>query len=95
MAPSQATLLHRQRLPEAKRLVWPPDADQDIHFLDQAELDALLAATVNPHGRRKPTTGGRSRRVKHPVTAEPSRMIREGALEKSTPLACQRQAGVL
>lgn len=39
------------------------DTDQDIRFLDQAELDALLAATVNPHTRRKPTTSGRSRRV--------------------------------
>ena len=40
-----------------------PDADQDIRFLDQTELDALLAAAINPTGRRKPTTSGRSRRV--------------------------------
>jgi integrase len=41
-----------------------PEADADIRFLDQAELDALLGATVKPHGRRKPGTEERSRRVK-------------------------------
>jgi len=40
------------------------EADPDIHFLDQTELDALLAATVKPHGQRKPGTEARSRRVK-------------------------------
>ncbi len=39
------------------------DADQDIRFLDQAELDALVAAAVNPHGRRKAGTAERAGRV--------------------------------
>ena len=41
-----------------------PEANPDIRFLDQTELDALLGATVKPHGRRKPGTDARSRRVK-------------------------------
>jgi integrase len=41
-----------------------PDEDQDIRFLDQTELDALLAATASPHGRRKPRTAERARRVR-------------------------------
>jgi site-specific recombinase XerD len=41
-----------------------PETDADIRFLDQAELDALLAAAVKPHGRRKPGTATRARRVK-------------------------------
>jgi integrase len=41
-----------------------PETDQDIRFLEQAELDALVAATVKPHGRRKPGTEARARRVK-------------------------------
>jgi integrase len=40
------------------------DEDQDIRFLDQAELDALLAATTGPRGRRKPGTAERVRRVR-------------------------------
>jgi integrase len=39
------------------------DEDQDIRFLDQAELDALLAATAGPRSRRKPGTAERTRRV--------------------------------
>jgi integrase len=41
-----------------------PEADADIRFLEQAELDALLAATVKHDERRKPGTKTRSRRVK-------------------------------
>ncbi len=41
-----------------------PDQDQDIRFLDQAELDALLAATASPRSRRKPSTPERVRRVR-------------------------------
>ncbi len=41
-----------------------PDQDQDIRFLDQAELDALLAATASPRSRRKPSTAERVRRVR-------------------------------
>ncbi|MGO9973716.1 MAG: tyrosine-type recombinase/integrase [Solirubrobacteraceae bacterium] len=40
------------------------DDDQDIRFLDQAELDALLAATAGPRSRRKPETADRVRRVR-------------------------------
>jgi len=40
------------------------DTDQDIRFLDQAELDALVAAAVNPHGRRRAGTAGRAGRVR-------------------------------
>jgi integrase len=40
------------------------DADQDIRFLDQADLDALLAATAGPRSRRKPGTAARVRRVR-------------------------------
>lgn len=40
------------------------DEDQDIRFLDQAELDALLAATAGPRSRRKAGTAGRARRVR-------------------------------
>lgn len=40
------------------------DADQDIRFLDQAELDALLEATTSPRTRRKPTTADRASRVR-------------------------------
>ncbi len=39
------------------------DTDQDIRFLDQAELDALVAAAVNPHSRRKAGTAERAERV--------------------------------
>jgi hypothetical protein len=38
--------------------------DHDIRFLDQTELDALLAATAGPHSRRKPGTTQRARRVR-------------------------------
>ena len=41
-----------------------PEEDQDIRFLDQTELDALLAATASPRGRRKPRTADRARRVR-------------------------------
>ena len=40
------------------------DEDQDIRFLDQAELDALLAATAGPRSRRKAGTAERARRVR-------------------------------
>ena len=40
------------------------DEDQDIRFLDQAELDALLAATARPRSRRKAGTAERARRVR-------------------------------
>jgi integrase len=40
------------------------DEDQDIRFLDQAELDALLAATGGPRSRRKPGTAERVKRVR-------------------------------
>jgi integrase len=40
------------------------ETDPDIRFLDQTELDALLAATVKPHGQRKPGTQAHARRVK-------------------------------
>lgn len=39
------------------------DTDQDIRFLDKAELDALVAAAVNPHGRREAGTAKRAGRV--------------------------------
>jgi integrase len=38
--------------------------DQDIRFLDQVELDALLAATAGPRSRRKAGTAERVRRVR-------------------------------
>ncbi|MBV9003845.1 MAG: site-specific integrase [Solirubrobacterales bacterium] len=38
------------------------ETDADIRFLDQTQLDAL-AATVKPHGRRKPGMEGRAQRV--------------------------------
>jgi integrase len=38
--------------------------DQDVRFLDRGELDALLAATIEPRSRRKPATAERSRRVR-------------------------------
>jgi hypothetical protein len=41
-----------------------PETDADIRFLDQTELDVLLAATVKPHGRRKPGTEARGLRVR-------------------------------
>ena len=40
------------------------DEDQDIRFLDQAELDALLAATAGPRSRRRAGTAERARRVR-------------------------------
>ena len=40
------------------------DEDQDIRFLDQAELDALLAATAGPRSHRKAGTAERARRVR-------------------------------
>jgi integrase len=40
------------------------DEDQDIRFLDQTELDALLSATASPRSRRKVRTGERARRVR-------------------------------
>ncbi len=40
------------------------DEDQDIRFLDQAELDALLAVTGGPRSRRRPGTAERARRVR-------------------------------
>ncbi len=40
------------------------DEDQDIRFLDQAEFDALLAATGGPRSRRKPGTAERVKRVR-------------------------------
>jgi site-specific recombinase XerD len=40
------------------------DEDQDIRFLDQTELDALLAATAGPRSRRKAGTLERVRRVR-------------------------------
>lgn len=40
------------------------DEDQDIRFLDQTELDALLAATAGPRTRRKAGTPERTRRVR-------------------------------
>ncbi len=40
------------------------DEDQDIRFLDQTELDALLAATAGPRSRRKPGTPERVRQVR-------------------------------
>ena len=40
------------------------DEDQDIRFLDQTELDALLAATAGPRSRRKAGTPERTRRVR-------------------------------
>ena len=39
------------------------DEDQDIRFLDQAQLDALLAATAGPRSRRPAGTAERARRV--------------------------------
>jgi integrase len=36
------------------------EIDADIRFLDQSELDALLAAAAKPQGRRKPGTAGRA-----------------------------------
>ena len=38
--------------------------DQDIRFLDQTELDALLAATAGPRIRRKAGTAERAKRVR-------------------------------
>jgi integrase len=38
--------------------------DQDIRFLDQTELDALLTATAGPRSRRKAGTPERARRVR-------------------------------
>jgi hypothetical protein len=40
------------------------DEDQDIRFLDQTELDALLAVTGGPRSRRKPDSAERVRRVR-------------------------------
>jgi integrase len=40
------------------------DQDQDIRFLDQAELDALLAVTGGPRSRRRAGTADRARRVR-------------------------------
>jgi integrase len=40
------------------------DEDQDIRFLDQTELDALLAATAGPRSRRNAGTAERARRVR-------------------------------
>jgi integrase len=40
------------------------DEDQDIRFLDEAELDALLAATGGPRSRRRAGTAERVRRVR-------------------------------
>ena len=40
------------------------DEDQDIRFLDQSELDALLAATAGPRSRRRAGTPERTRRVR-------------------------------
>jgi hypothetical protein len=40
------------------------DEDQDIRFLDQTELDALLAATAGPRTRRKAGTAERARQVR-------------------------------
>lgn len=40
------------------------DEDQDIRFLDQSDLDALLAATAAPRSRRKAGTAERARRVR-------------------------------
>ena len=41
-----------------------PEEDQDIRFLDQTELDALLAATAAARGRRMPKTLERAARVR-------------------------------
>jgi integrase len=49
------------------KAVEKPEAsgeDQDIRFLDQVELDALLAATAGPRSRRRPGTAERVRRVR-------------------------------
>ena len=49
------------------KAVEKPEAvgeDQDIRFLDQTELDALLAATAGPRSRRKAATAERARRVR-------------------------------
>ena len=46
-----------------------PDEDQDIRFLDQTELDALLAATASPRGRRKQGRADRARRSERSGTA--------------------------
>ena len=40
------------------------DVDQDIRFLDHAELDALLAATAGSRGRRRAGTAERATRVR-------------------------------
>jgi integrase len=40
------------------------EEDQDIRFLDQAELDALLAATAGPRSRRNAGTAERARLVR-------------------------------
>ncbi len=40
------------------------DGDQDIRFLDQTELDALLGATAGPRSRRRAGTPERVRRVR-------------------------------
>jgi integrase len=49
------------------KAVEKPEAaeeDQDIRFLDQTELDALLAATAGPRTRRKAGTAERARQVR-------------------------------
>ena len=43
-----------------------PEEDQDIHFLDQTKLDALLAATASPRSRRKAMTAERDESQKAP-----------------------------
>lgn len=50
------------------KAVEKPEAgggDQDIRFLDQTELDALLTAAAGPRRRRRAGTAERSRRVRH------------------------------
>jgi site-specific recombinase XerD len=49
------------------KAVEKPEAageDQDIRFLDQAEVDALLSVTGGPRSRRKPGAAERVRRVR-------------------------------
>jgi integrase len=41
-----------------------PDRDQEIHFLEQAELDALIRATGAPRSRHTPATLERAARVR-------------------------------
>jgi len=43
-----------------EKLASPEDADTDIHFLDQAELDALLEAATTPVCRHTPATLARA-----------------------------------